>query len=71
MKNREIIVDEQGVERFKPNRIVGFLLDWGNTDLNQIWKMRARGLFSTEELREFYQLIGYSVSGYEELSFGD
>ena len=52
---------------FERNRIVRFLLDDAPTDMNKLWKMRDGGLFTLEEMREFYQLIGYSTEGYEEI----
>ena len=53
-----------GVIRFKPNAIVRFLLDAGPFDLNQISCMN----FSDEDYTQLMQLIGYSVSGYGDLS---
>ena len=58
--------EENGIKRFKGNRIVSWCLG-NSTDLNQIWKMVNSGLFTYEELKEFYKLIGYSVNGYEEI----
>ena len=58
------------VIRFRKNRIVYWLLDKGCTDLNQL-----RILFHADEYRDewrqFYQLIGYSVEGYCDLSVVD
>jgi hypothetical protein len=55
--------DENGVYRFKKNRIVEFLLDAGQFDLNHLATMN----FSNEDRTQFAQLIGYSVSGFGEL----
>lgn len=68
-----ICTDEHGVTRFKRNAIVRFLLDnnglgvWKNQhiDMNEIVSMQ----FSTEDIEQFYQLIGYSLGGFEELNF--
>jgi hypothetical protein len=57
------VIDGHGVLRFKQNAIVRFLLDAGPHDLNQLGVMQ----FSEEDRRQFAQLIGYSVCGYEEL----
>jgi hypothetical protein len=54
-----------GVKRFKSNAIVRWLLDDGPFDLNRI---AVRG-FDVEDQRQFAQLIGYSVSGYQDLSY--
>lgn len=64
VKHRELIRTDDGVVRFKMNPIVRSLLEdvreGRKVDLNSIWSMG----FKAEDLREFYQLIGYSVSGY-------
>jgi hypothetical protein len=60
-----IVKDEHGVVRFKANAIVRFLLDAGSFDLNQLAAMD----FSDEDREQFAQLIGYSLSGFGELSY--
>jgi len=57
--------DTHGVYRFKSNSIVRFLLDEGPFDLNQL----AIKDFSQEDREQFAQLIGYSLSGFGELSY--
>lgn len=59
--------DSQGVIRFKQNKIVEYLKNES--------QLRGMGLnhlviidFPKEDWDQFYQLIGYSVSGYGELS---
>jgi len=52
-----------GILRYKKNAIVRFLLDTSQYSLNALWKMD----FSDEDWRQFYQLIGYSKSGYDEI----
>jgi hypothetical protein len=54
-----------GVIRFKENAIVKFLLDNGPNDMNTL----ARMSFSIEDRVQFAQLIGYSLSGFGELSY--
>jgi hypothetical protein len=60
-----LVVDDHGVVRFKANRIVRFLTDTARLDLNQL---RAVPGFRPEDWEQFNQLIGYSVSGYGDLS---
>lgn len=60
-----IISDQNGVTRFKKNAIVEFLLDAGPYDMNKLAAMP----WSAEDRCQFAQLIGYSVSGYGELSY--
>ena len=63
MVNREIIE-----HRFVPNKIVIFLLEMTKeVDLNKLWSLTNKGVFSVDELKEFYQLIGYSEGGYCDL----
>lgn len=57
--------DENGTLRFKKNAIVSFLLDNGGFDLNKLAVMD----FSREDREQFAQLIGYSLSGFGELSY--
>lgn len=54
-----VVRDESGVLRFRANAIVRHLLDHGGIDLD----------FSQEDREQFAQLIGYSISGYHELSY--
>jgi len=64
---REIITDTDGRKRFKGNKIVQILLETSKLDMNNIVSMVGMGAFSEEGYREFCQLIGYSVDGYEEI----
>jgi len=57
--------DDKGVIRFKGNGIVRHLLDNGGISLNDL----ARMDFSVEDREQFAQLIGYSLSGFGELSY--
>lgn len=58
-------VDGRGVRRFKENPIVRYLLDKGGIDMNAL---ALRG-FSAADEAHFAQLIGYSVSGWSDLSY--
>ena len=69
---QEIRWDGKGVIRFRENAIVRALLDFATNrpepdrmSLNEI----ARTSFSREDREQFAQLIGYSVSGFGELSY--
>ncbi len=61
-----VYLDESGVARFKSNAIVRYLLDAGPFDMNSIAHLPN---ISNEDREQFAQLIGYSVSGYSELSY--
>ncbi len=60
-----LIVLDDGVVRFRENKIVRFLLDAGPFDMNQLAMMP----FGQEDYEQFAQLIGYSVSEFGELSY--
>ena len=66
MPMQPIHFDPNGTARFVENRIVRWLLDAGPFDMNQI--MCLPGI-SIEEFVQFAQLIGYSVSGFGDLSY--
>ncbi len=60
-----IITDEHGTKRFKANKIVRYLLDAGGIDMNQLSMMP----FDRDDREQFVQLIGYSISGFSDLSY--
>lgn len=62
----KIIIDQNKVVRFKGNEVVKDLLDM-KMDLNQITRFYQEGRYSFDDFWEFYQLIGYSLGGYQEL----
>lgn len=61
------LINVKGAVHFKKNPIVIYLLDNGGVgvDMNHL----ARLEFSDEDRQQFAQLIGYSLSGYGELSY--
>lgn len=65
--------DGHGVIRFKRNAIVDTLLDecrkLGGIDLNDIAEDVQSGKFSVDDQIQLAQLIGYSVSGFGDLSY--
>jgi hypothetical protein len=57
--------------RFKANNIVRYLIDHGSISLNNIAVLAsdpANG-FTKQDQMQLAQLIGYSVSGYGDLSY--
>lgn len=69
MKNpiQPLELDKHKTLRFKSNAIVRHLLDSGTIDMNALAMMK----FSKDDRQQFAQLIGYSLSGYGELSYVD
>ena len=60
-----LLHDPHGTLRFKQNRIVRYLLDVGPVDMNHL----AEREFPREDREQFAQLIGYSLSGFGDLSY--
>jgi hypothetical protein len=60
-----LYLTDVGTIRFKGNKLVQYLLDHGNIDLNDL----AVVDFPQEDRIQFAQLIGYSLSGFGELSY--
>lgn len=60
-----IKMDLAGCLRFQENAIVSSLLETSSLDMNKIAVMD----FSQADREQFAQLIGYSLSGYSELSY--
>lgn len=63
--DQPLYTDADGIVRFKPNKIVRFLLDAGPFDLNQLAAME----FDDEDHAQLAQLIGYSQCGFGDLSY--
>jgi len=57
-------VDKEGVLRFKENKIIRYLLDKGGVSLNDLAVLN----FSDNDREQLSQLIGYSLSGFGDLS---
>lgn len=70
-RNQPVIVDKHGTHRFARNRIITHLLDDGPFDMNHLAVWCHQNGISQEERAQFAQLIGYSVSGYSDLSYAD
>lgn len=62
---QEIVRDANGTARFKVNEIVRYLLRNGPNNLEKLVSIE----FSQEDWEQFAQLIGYSVSGFGDLSY--
>ena len=71
--------DENGIVRFRANAIIRYILDNAASlidrkqgpgiSLNKLLDPNVtKREFSQEDLEQFYQLIGYSLAGYHELS---
>jgi len=60
-----LYLDKHGTLRFKENKIVRYLLDNGEITLNGL----ARVDFPREDEEQFAQLIGYSLSGFGDISY--
>ncbi len=61
------VVQVDGELRYRKNVVIRWLLDFGDVDINKIWTTHNAGAFTTEDMMEFYRLIGYSLNGFEEI----
>jgi hypothetical protein len=59
--------DKHGTVRFRGNAIVQHLLDNGGLDLNDLAVTSPE--FPQQDWEQFAQLIGYSLSGFGDLSY--
>jgi len=66
MTVRPLIRDNSGTIRFKANALVVHLLENGGLNMNDLSQVPN---VSVGDREEFAQLIGYSVRGFEELSY--
>jgi len=67
-----IYIDEHGTARFKPNKIIEWLFGQGLLDLNKIAiAAQDKPGFSKGDRMQLAQLLGYSVSGFGDLSYAD
>lgn len=62
---QEIVIGPMGVIRFRENKIISYLQRSGKLNLNEIARMN----FPREDRIQLAQLIGYSVSGFGDLSY--
>ncbi len=63
-----VVLDPHGTARFQENKLVCFLLNWSSgrgMSLNDL----ALLPFDADDRSQLAQLIGYSVSGYGDLSY--
>jgi hypothetical protein len=60
-----LYIDENNTIRFKENALVTYLLEKGGLDMNDLYNVNC----SQEDREQFAQLIGYSLSGFSELSY--
>ena len=69
LPTQPLYYDRHGTTRFRENALVRFLLDEAREgrqcDLNRLAEME----FPREDRVQFAQLIGYSLSGFGELSY--
>ena len=64
-----IEIAEDGVVRFRGNRLVRHLVDSGKVDLNTLLLWALNNDVPAEDTEQFWQMLGYSVSGFGDLDF--
>lgn len=65
LPDQPMALDKRGVKRFVGNSIVVHLLTKGPFNMNDLALIGA----NDDELAQFAQLVGYSVSGYSDLPY--
>lgn len=63
---RKIEIDPDGQPRFQRNAIVSWLVHTDRVDLNEIIATHA---WPIKDQEEFWQMLGYSVSAFGNLTF--
>ena len=58
---------DERIARFQQNKIIRWLCDSGKLDLNEIASMP----FDEDDFMQIAMLLGYSVSGFGDLSYAD
>ena len=66
-----IVLDDKGTPRFQGNAIIEWLFQCGHLDVHTIAMLVHEGKFDVADQRQLAQLLGYSVSGYADLSYAD
>lgn len=66
---QDIILDSNGTPRFRENAIVRYMLEMGKFGGTFNLNTLALQQFSDEDRMQLAQLIGYSISGYGDLSY--
>ncbi len=66
-----VVLADDNVVRFKKNALVKFLLDFASGKGMGMNELHAIPGISKEDWNQFVQLIGYSVSGFGDLSYAD
>jgi len=68
---RPIETSSDGTRRFVGNSVVRYVLAQAvrrkKCNLDHLSAVSESGAFTESEMREFYQLIGFSVRGYQQL----
>lgn len=53
--------------RFKADPVIAYIHAIHQIDLNVLYKLMTAGVLDRESLKRYYRMIGYSLSGYEEI----
>jgi hypothetical protein len=64
----DTIIDHNNVQCFKCNSVIDYLLMTQRLNLNQLAMDYQMKKFSQRDYAEFNMMLGYSVSGFRELS---
>jgi len=60
-------LDEHGVQRFVPGEVVQYMFGNDQIGMNQLFTAFMNEEFTLEAYQEFYQDLGFSLGGFEEV----
>lgn len=63
----DTFIDDHGVQRFVPNAVLNYMFNNDQLDMNKLFLAFMREKFSLDAYQELYCMIGFSVTGFEEL----
>jgi hypothetical protein len=66
----QVVEDDEGVYRWREDKLIRWLVDSEEVDLNKVSIAYQIGKFTLQEYMKFYRGLGYSLSGFIE-TFGE
>lgn len=64
----DTVIDKQGTQRFVENSVIVHLFNTGVLDLNKLGQDYLAKKFSKKDYLELHVMLGYSISGFCDLS---
>lgn len=61
------IIENDGILRFKRNKLIRYLHDKHHHDMNNMWELIENDMLDKNDLVKYYIDIGYTLCGFEEV----